>query len=75
MRLVIKYGDKVDVKNAMSDIVKLYHNNQNDQIRELALLTIYRMDSKKAMQLLDVREESEYNSVMKQKLDKHLSAN
>lgn len=75
MRLVIKYGNKLDVKNALSDVVALYMNHQDEQVRDLALLTIYRMDSQKAMELLDERHDIDYNSVLKEKLDKYLSKN
>lgn len=74
MRLVIKYGDKVNVNNAMSNVLELYLFNQDKEVRELALLTIYRMDSKKAIQLLDIRSGEDFNTVFNEKLDKYLSA-
>ncbi len=74
MRLVIKYGDKVNVNNAMSNVLELYLFNQDKEVRELALLTIYRMDSKKAIQLLDIRSGEDFNAVFNEKLDKYLSA-
>lgn len=75
MRLVIKYGDKLNVENAMTDVMNLYRHTRNEQTRELALLTIYRMNHKKAIELLEEREEVDYNSVFKEKIDNFLSVN
>ena len=40
MQLVIKYGEKVDVDDAVLDLVKLYRNHKDVRVRQIALVTI-----------------------------------
>ena len=45
MQLVIKYGEKVDVDNAVLEIVKLYRNHKDVRVRQIALVTINAMEN------------------------------
>jgi hypothetical protein len=53
MRLVIKYGgDRVNVKESLDHVIKIYKEPVDDETRELALRTIYLIDKKKVATLL-----------------------
>jgi len=77
MFLVIKYGDKLDVRGALSDVMKLYQTNKDAKTRELALLTIYRMDREKAMELLnkEPEEDGDFKAFINKRMDIYLSMN
>lgn len=75
MFLVIKYGNKVDVRNALTDVMKLYKNNKDEQVRELALLTIFQMDRKKALELLNKKPNQDFKAFINKRLEMYLTLN
>jgi hypothetical protein len=52
MRLIIHHADKVDVGQAVFDLVQIYRNNKNEKVRQLAIVTIYKIQNKWAMGFL-----------------------
>ena len=52
MQQIIRYSDNLDVSAAACDIVKIYRNHKNDRVRQLALVTIYKMQNKWAINCL-----------------------
>ena len=52
MQFVIKYGTQVNVDRAMFDIVRLYRNNKNEQVRRMALVTIHATQNQFALDIV-----------------------
>jgi hypothetical protein len=53
MRLVIKYGgENLRLKESLNAVVEFYDNASDNETKALALLTVYQIDRKKAMQLV-----------------------
>jgi hypothetical protein len=50
--LVIKHGEKLDIKDAVSDMIRCYRNAKDVFSRELALLAIFQVDKDSAFELL-----------------------
>ena len=44
-QMIIKYGDQLDVNDAVFDVMRIYRNDKNQQVRRLALVTLTNMDS------------------------------
>ncbi|MCK5077853.1 MAG: hypothetical protein KAR38_15830 [Calditrichia bacterium] len=44
MQLVIRYGDRLNVKDAAFDLMDVYRNHRNNRVRHLAMVAIYKMD-------------------------------
>jgi len=70
---IIKYGEKLNVQGAFDDVIELYKNGQDETTRELALLAIFRLDNKMALELLNERVQEDFDTIMKEKLNKYLS--
>jgi hypothetical protein len=49
MRLVIQFADKVDVNDAVNDLMHIYRYSENTKERQLALVTLHKMGNKYAM--------------------------
>lgn len=49
MRLVIQFSDKVDVSDALNDIMRIYRFSENTKERQLALVTLHKIRSEYAM--------------------------
>jgi hypothetical protein len=49
MRLVIQYSDKVDVNDALNDLMHIYRYSENTKERQLALVTLHKIGSDYAM--------------------------
>ena len=45
MQLVVKHGDKVWVNDAAYEIYQVFRYHKNNRIRQLALVTLYKMDN------------------------------
>jgi hypothetical protein len=70
---IIKYGDKLNVQGALDDVIELYKNGQDETTRELALLAVFRLDDKTALELLNERVQEEFDTIMQEKLNKYLT--
>jgi hypothetical protein len=68
MQLVVKYGPKLDTKDAVFDVMRIYRNNKNQQVRRLALITLTKMQSKWAMDFLKGEIKYETDPVISKQL-------
>jgi hypothetical protein len=53
LRMIIQYGDYVDVEAALFDVMKVYRDNQDDNMRRMAVVALGKMKSKMAVQYLE----------------------
>ncbi len=65
MRYVIQYGDRVDVRAAVFDVVRLYRDHDNDGLRRMAIVTLGHMDSDWAIGFLRLSEDFEQDGALK----------
>jgi len=73
MMHIIKYSDRLKVNNALDDIIELYKTADDETTREIALLAVFSLDSKTAVELLNERVQEDFDGLMKEKLNKYLS--
>ncbi len=52
MQHVIKYGTQVNVDRAILDIVRLYRNDKDEQVRRMALVTIHATQNQFALDIV-----------------------
>ena len=52
MQYVIRYGDRLDVGAAVFDVMRIYRNHTDDNVRRMAVVALSRMQSKGAIGFL-----------------------
>lgn len=68
MQLVIKYDSRLDVKDAVFDVMQVFRNHKNQKVRQLALITLTNMNSKWAMGFLKRQIQFEGNPEIRHQL-------
>jgi hypothetical protein len=68
MQMVIKYGDKLDVGDAVFDVMRVFRNEKNRGERRLALAALVNMNNEWAMDFLKRQGEFEKDPVIKNQL-------
>ncbi len=68
MQLVIKYGDKVDVRNARYDVMDTFLDSKDRRIRRLALVTLSKINNTFDLGLLERQIKFEDDSVIKNQI-------
>ena len=53
MQMVIRYGDQVNVDKAVFDVVRVYRNHENDNMRRLAVVALGAMQHPWGMDFLE----------------------
>lgn len=52
MQQIIQYSDKLDVSSSVFDILKIFRDNRNSGVRQLALITLYKTGDPRAAYFL-----------------------
>ncbi len=73
MRLVIQYGDKVDVQAAVFDVMRLYRDHEDEQVRRLAVVTLGQMNNKWAIRFLERSIEFEKSDTVRHTIESVVS--
>ncbi len=68
MQLVIKYGDKVDVRNARYDVMDTFLDSKDRRIRRLALVTLSKINNTFDLGLLERQIKFEDDPVIKNQI-------
>lgn len=68
MNLVIKYSDKLDVNDAVFDVTKVFRSSNNEKERQLALITLYKMQNNWSMDFLKRHMKYEKNETIKHQI-------
>ena len=50
--LLIKYGEQLDIGDAVSDLIAYYHRQKDQTAKRMALLALYRIDRDEAVKLM-----------------------
>lgn len=74
LQQVIHYGDKVDVDQAAIDVMRLYRDHQDDDVRRLAVVALGKMQSRWAMGYLERSEDFEKSDDVRQTIRAVVSA-
>jgi hypothetical protein len=75
MQLVIKYGDKVNVADARYEVMDTFMNSKNQKVRQLALVTLYKINNVFDMGLLELQMPFEEDTVILNQIAAVLIAN
>lgn len=65
MSRVVQYGDKVNVDEAMFEVMSLYRNHDDDSVRRLAVVTLGKMNSDWAINYLKLAERYEKSTTVR----------
>ena len=68
MQQIIRYGDRLDVEDAVFDVVRLYRNHDNEKVRQLALSALHKMQNKWAMDFLKRNVNYEKSPALKKQI-------
>jgi hypothetical protein len=52
MNFFVQHADKLDINDAVFDVMRIYRNHEDERVRMLALVTLYKMQHKWAMGFL-----------------------
>jgi len=52
LSMIVKYSENLDVDDAVFDIVRIFRNSKDTRIRQLALVTLHKMENNWAMDFL-----------------------
>ena len=64
--MIIRYGDQLDVENAVFDVMKIYRNHDNEKMQRMALVALGQMDNDWAIDFLERAERFEKSPVLRQ---------
>ncbi len=54
MDFFIKHADKLDINDAVYNVMHVYRNHKDERVKKLALVTLYKIQNKWAMEFLKV---------------------
>ena len=66
MRLVIRHGDNVEVEDAVFDVMRVYRDGSEENLRRMAVVTLANMNSGWAIKFLERSERFEKSTVVRQ---------
>lgn len=66
MRLVIKHGSNVEVEEAVFDVMRVYRDGDNENLRRMAVVTLSNMKSDWAIKFLERSERFEKSDAVRQ---------
>lgn len=75
MRMVIQYGDQVKVNDAVFDVMSIYRNHKDENMRRMAVVALGEMNSKWAISFLKRAESFEKSPVLKKTIHAVVAAN
>ena len=65
MQLIIEYSDNINVTDGVYDVMREFRNNPDQKVRQLALVTLYKMKSDWAIEFLKMHQKYEENNEIK----------
>lgn len=65
MQLIIEYSDNINVEDGVYDVMREFRNNDDPNVRKLALITLYKMKNDWAIDFLKRHEKFEDNKEIK----------
>ncbi len=74
MRLSIQYSDYVDLKGSAVDLMRIYRNHSDDQVRRLAVVALGSLDSQMVTSYLRLHEPFEQSPIVRRTIRAVLAA-
>ncbi|MGH1364175.1 MAG: hypothetical protein ACRBF0_11495 [Calditrichia bacterium] len=68
MQLVIRYDGKLDVREAVFDVMRVFRNHEDTQVRRLALVALTKMNNQWALGFLERQHRFEDNATIREHL-------
>ncbi|NUO82405.1 hypothetical protein HUU05_20205, partial [candidate division KSB1 bacterium] len=50
----VRHSDQLDIQAAVYDVMRVYRNHKDVRVRKLALVTLYKMQNKWALEFLKI---------------------
>lgn len=54
MEFFVRHSDQLDIQAAVYDVMRVYRNHKDVRVRKLALVTLYKMQNKWALEFLKI---------------------
>ena len=64
--MIIRYGNQLDMENAVFDVVGIYRNHENEQMQRMALVALGQMENDWAIEFLERAHRFEDSQVLRQ---------
>jgi len=65
MQLIIEYSDDINVEDGVYDVMREFRNSEDQNVRKLALITLYKMNDDWAIDFLKMHHKYEENNEIK----------
>ena len=65
---IIRYGDKLDVGDAVFDIMRIYRNHKDERVRQLALIALHKIENDWAMNFLKRALKFENSPILRKRI-------
>lgn len=74
LQMVIRYGENVSVREAVYDVMRIYRNHSDDNMRRMAVVALGEMDSKWAIGFLKMSVEHEKSPAIRKTIQSVIAA-
>ncbi len=74
MQLIIEYSDDINVEDGVYDVMREFRNNEDQNVRKLALITLYKMKNDWAIDYLKMHHKFEENEEIKNTISSIVTA-
>ena len=74
MQLIIEYSDDINVEDGVYDVMREFRNNEDQNVRKLALITLYKMKNDWAIDFLKMHHKFEENNEIKNTISSIVTA-
>ena len=64
--MIIRYGDQLDMNEAVFDVMKIYRNHENEKMQRMALVALGQMNNDWAIEFLERAHRFEDSQVLRQ---------
>jgi len=69
MMMIIKHSDQIEVDQLANVIYEFYVSNENERFRQLALITLHKMNNKRLLKNLVFDIDNESNPIMRHQIE------
>lgn len=74
MQMIVRYNNHLHLGKAADEVAKEFKSNKNQEVRKLALITLYKIKNDRAVEILKKQSSVERNVKIKETIDSIVSA-
>jgi len=74
MQMIVRYNDHLNIDKAAEKVAKEFTSSRNQEMRKLALITLYKIKDDWAVEILKKQSAKERNTAIKETIDSIVSA-